>query len=129
MNKHKKNDQGFNFLEMAILCVAGVILMTAGVTHAWLKNSQVEVVREMDRSQRRINDHEDVINSLQVKIDKKLNIYQLRDDLEKSNSDLVMLPVSAIEKLPSSLSYPEQPGVRAVAASDNTDPIFARRTP
>jgi len=36
-----------------------------------------------------------------VKIDKKLNIYQLRDDLEKGHSALRVVPVSVIEKVPS----------------------------
>lgn len=128
MNKHKTNERGFSFLEIVILSVAAVILMTAGVGHAWLKNSQVETVREMDRTQRRINDHEDVINSLQVKIDKKLNIYQLRDDLEKVNSQLVILPVSAIEKIP---AHPIQVSVDAVASSPavNVNSAVAQRSP
>lgn len=126
MNKYKKNEQGLNFFEIAILAVAGVVLLTAGVTHAWLKNSQVEVIREMDRTQRDISDQEDVINSLQVKIDKKLNIYQLRDDLEKSNSRLVLLPVSAIEKIPGEV---RKPSLGAVASADNSDSAFIRRAP
>jgi hypothetical protein len=128
MNKHKTNERGFSFLEIVILSVAAVILMTAGVGHAWLKNSQVETVREMDRTQRRINDQEDVINSLQVKIDKKLNIYQLRDNLEKSGSQLVMLPVSAIVKIP---AHPINVRVDAVAAApnENTNSAIAQRSP
>jgi len=97
--------------------------MTAGVTHAWLKNNQVEVVREMDRSQRHINDQEGVINSLQVKIDKKLNIYQLRDDLEQADSRLVLLPVSAIERIPA------HRGGLAVAVSEDVDSSLAQRSP
>lgn len=129
MNKHKNNDRGFSFLEMFILTVAGVILMTAGVAHAWLKNSQVEVVREMDRTQRRISDHEDVINSLQVKIDKKLNIYQLRDDLVKSNSKLQLMPVSVIEKIPANPAYAARQEGDAVAATENTESSLAQRSP
>ena len=124
MNKRKKNNQGFNWLEMAILCVAAVVLLGGGVTHAWLKNSQVKVFREMDRSQRSIRDQEDVINSLQVKIDKKLNIYQLRDDLEKSDSRLVILPVSAIERISA------RRDVGAVAsASEPVNSTLAQRSP
>ncbi|BDS08418.1 hypothetical protein NT6N_34580 [Oceaniferula spumae] len=99
MNKTKKNNRGFSFAEITLLIMAGVVLMTAGVTHAWLKNSQVEVVRDVDKTQQRISDHNDSINSLQVKIDKKLNIYQMRDDLERRESELVVVPVSAIEKI------------------------------
>lgn len=126
MNKYKNNNRGLSLLEMTILVLAVAILMTAGVTHAWLRNSQVEVVREMDRAQRRIQDHEDVINSLQVKIDKKLNIYQLRDDLEKSNSQLVLLPVSAIERLPGRAAVAD-PG--AIAAALPADSPFVQRSP
>ena len=126
MNKHKTNDRGFSFLEIAILSVAGLILMTAGVIHAVLKNSQVEVVREMDQTQRRINDHEDVIRNMQCKIDKKLNIYQLRDDLEKAGSQLALVPVSAIEKIP---AHPVQMEGGEMASSDPIDSPLAQRSP
>jgi len=99
MNKARKKPHGFNWVEMSLLTVAAIVLMTAGVTHAWLKNSQVEAMREVDGTQRRISDHDDVINSLQVKIDKKLNIYQVRADLELGGSYLEEIPVSAIEKI------------------------------
>lgn len=99
MNKAKKNHHGLSWIEISLLVLSAVVLMTAGVLHAWLKNSQVEVVRDVDRTQRRISDHDDSINSLQVKIDKKLNIYQLRDDLERRTSALEVVPVSAIEKI------------------------------
>jgi len=88
---------------MALLILSAVVLMSAGVTHAWLKNNHVEVIRNVDKAEHRINDHEDSINSLQVKIDKKLNIYQLRDDLESADSRLVLVPVSSLEKIP---NYP-----------------------
>ena len=123
MNKHKKQYQGLRIPEIIILSVAGLILMTAGVGHAWLKNSQVMVVREMDSTQRRIQDQEGVINSLQVKIDKKLNIYQLRDDLKQAGSELVLVPVSAIEKIPL------ESGVGALASSDPSDSSLAQRSP
>lgn len=100
MNKHRQKSRAMSIPEMSLLITAAVVLMSAGFVHAWIKNSHVEVIREVDQTQQRINDHEDSINSLQVKIDKKLNIYQLRDDLERSGSRLVTVPVSAIEKIP-----------------------------
>ena len=107
MNKAKKKSQGLNWAEITLLVIAAVVLMTAGFTHAWIKNCQVEIVRAVDSAQRRISDHDDSINSLQVKIDKKLNIYQLRDDLERGGSELTTVPVSAIEKItPYSSSQP-----------------------
>ena len=124
MNKRKKNDRDFSVLEMVIIGIAAVVLLGGGVTHSMLKNQQVGVFHEMDKSQRSISDQEDMINSLQVKIDKKLNIYQLRDDLEKSDSRLVILPVSAIEKI---MAHRD---VGAVATTtENTNSTLAQRSP
>ena len=100
MNKHRNQQRRLSLPEVLLLIVSAVILMAAGVTHAWLKNSHVQVIHDVDRTQRRISDHEDSMNSLQVKIDKKLNIYQLRDDLERSGSTLVEIPVSSLEIIP-----------------------------
>ncbi len=99
-NKHRDQQRRMSLPEMALLILSAVVLMSAGVTHAWLKNNHVEVIRNVDKTEQRINDHEDSINSLQVKIDKKLNIYQLRDDLERADSRLVLVPVSVLEKIP-----------------------------
>ena len=81
------------------------------------------VMRDVDQAERRISDHEDAINSLQVKIDKKLNIYQLRDDLERADSSLVLVPASAIEVIP---AYPAHQ-VQA-QATDPPTPV-AQRSP
>jgi len=99
MNKRRNQQGKMNLFEAVLLLLAVVILMGAGVTHAWVKNSQVEVVHAVDKVERSISDHEDSINSLQVKIDKKLNLYQLRDDLQRAGSQLVLIPVSSIEKI------------------------------
>lgn len=102
MNQHRDKQRRMSLPEMALLILAAVVLMVAGVTHAWLKNSHVEVIRDVDKTQQRISDHEDSIESLQVKIDKKLNIYVIRNDLERSGSNLVVVPVSALEIIPHS---------------------------
>jgi hypothetical protein len=76
----------------------------------------------VDQTERRIKDHEDAINSLQVKIDKKLNIYQLRDDLERAKSLLVLVPVSAIEVI-----HAHQPGKVQAQVSQQTTSIAQTR--
>lgn len=109
-NKHRNKERRFSLAEVVVLVLAAVVLMVGGVTHAWLKNSHVQVMRDADQAERRISDHEDSINSLQVKIDKKLNIYQLRDDLERADSRLVLVPVSSIEVIPAYPSVRDQVG-------------------
>ena len=122
MNKRRHKDRRFSVAEIIVLILAAVILMVGGVTHAWLKNSHVEVMRAADQAEQRIGDHEDTINSLQVKIDKKLNIYQLRDDLERAGSALVLVPASALEVIP---AYPD--ASNQAQADQPPTPIAQRR--
>ncbi len=97
MNKHRNKDRRFSITEMVLLGFAAPVLMGGGFVHAWLKNSQVEVVKEIRKAERRIADHGSSINSLQAKIDRKLNIYQIRDDLARAGSDLIEAPASSVE--------------------------------
>jgi cell division protein FtsL len=99
MNKHRNKDRRFSIVEMVLLAFAAPALMGGGFMHAWLKNSQVEVVKDIRKTELRISDHEGSINNLQVKIEQKLNIYQIRDDLARAGSQLVIAPASAVKKI------------------------------
>lgn len=99
-NKHRNKQRRLSFSEITFLSLAALVLLTSGFVHAWLKNSHVEVMRDIDKTQQRISDHEDSMNSLQVKIDRKLNIYQIRDDLARAGSRLKEVPSSSVEKIP-----------------------------
>lgn len=99
MNKHRNKDRRFSIAEMVLLGFAAPVLMGGGFVHAWLKNSQVEAVKEIRKTEKRIAEHNSSINSLQAKIDKKLNIYQIRDDLERAGSELVEAPANSVRKI------------------------------
>jgi cell division protein FtsL len=99
MNKHRNKDRRFSVVEMVLLGFAAPALMGGGFIHAWLKNSQVEVVKDIRKAEQRISDHEGSINSLQVKIEQKLNIYQIRDDLARAGSELTEIPASSVKKI------------------------------
>ena len=79
-------------------------------------------MRDVDQTETRIEEHQDAINSLQVKIDKKLNIYQLRDDLERSGSELVLVPAGSIEKIQAN-------SLSGTASTSVKDTSIARITP
>ena len=50
MNKRRHKDRRFSLAEIVVLILAAFILMVGGVTHAWLKNSHVEVMRDADQA-------------------------------------------------------------------------------
>jgi hypothetical protein len=64
MNKHRNKDRRFSVVEMVLLGFAAPALMGGGFIHAWLKNSQVEVVKDIRKTEQRIGEHEGSINSL-----------------------------------------------------------------
>ncbi|MBK1789796.1 hypothetical protein JIN82_01370 [Persicirhabdus sediminis] len=105
-----------SWLEMTILIVAAIALCGGGMFHVWLKNSQVIVQREIEQIKMNIDENDDSINSVQVKIDRKLNLYRIRAELEGTGSELVDIPVHAIEKvLPADPLYVEETARKAVA--------------
>ena len=99
MNKHRNKDRRFSVVEMVLLGFAAPALMGGGFIHAWLKNSQVEVVKDIRKAEQRISDHEGSINSLQSKIE-EVNPYEIGDDLDRAGSQLVLAPASAIKIIP-----------------------------
>ncbi|MGB2402045.1 MAG: hypothetical protein ACPIA7_01410 [Akkermansiaceae bacterium] len=115
MNKHRNKDRKFSIAEMVLLGFAAPVLMGGGFVHAWIKNSQVETVKEIRTTEKRIAEHNGAINSLQAKIDKKLNIYQIRDDLERAGSQLVEAPASSVKKI---APYPSRKSHVISTASD-----------
>ena len=122
MNRRRNHrTRKLTFSELTLIVMTGVILVTAGVLHAWLKNNHVKVQREISQTQSRVQDHQDATNSLQVKIDKKLNIYQLRDDLKRNNSSLVKIPASEIKVISSNPNR--------IPVNKSTDPVVATATP
>ncbi|WP_018969509.1 hypothetical protein [Rubritalea marina] len=82
---------------MIALVVLGAMLATGGVMHAILKNAQVQTAREIDAAERRIEETQENIKMVQVKIDRKLNRHMIRADLENRDSQLVSIRSQDIE--------------------------------
>ena len=97
MNQNKRQKSDSNPLHMIALIVIGLLLATGGVGHAILKNRQVSVAREIDSAERRIEESNETMKMVQVKIDRKLNRHMIRADLANRDSQLVPIPSQDIE--------------------------------
>lgn len=82
---------------MFILIMAALMLATAGVMHAYVKNRQVEVAREIDQTQRRIEECQEQTKMILVKKDRKLNRHIIRNELAERGSDLCAIPPQVVE--------------------------------
>ena len=100
MNKHRNKDRRFSVVEMVLLGFAAPALMGGGFIHAWLKNSQVEVVKDIRKTEQRISEHEGSINSLEAKIAQITTWDFIIEGLARAESQLVLAPASAIKIIP-----------------------------
>ena len=100
MNKHRNKDRRFSVVEMVLLGFAAPALMGGSFMHIWLKNSQVEVVKDIRKAEQRISEHEGSINSLEAKF-AQINTWDfIIEGLAREESQLVLTPASSIKKIP-----------------------------
>ncbi|NNM30352.1 MAG: hypothetical protein HKO57_12595 [Akkermansiaceae bacterium] len=79
--------------------MAAVITTAAGVFHAYVKNRQIDVARQIEETEQRVAQHELDIKTLQMRLDRELNRYLVRDRLQQIASDLVPIPVMSVEEI------------------------------
>lgn len=82
---------------MVILITAALLLAGGGVMHAYAKNCQVQVAREIDASQSRAEEYLENVKMLQVKIERKQNRHTIRDELARRDSHLCAISSQDIE--------------------------------
>lgn len=80
-----------------MIIIVAALLGTGGVLHAVMKNRQVVVAREIDDAQNRIEEAEETMKMVQVKIDRKLNRHIIRAELADRGSELKPISSSSVE--------------------------------
>ena len=105
MNR-KKTIRNLNPGSVIFLVLVTVALASAGVFHASVKNMQVEVGRKIEKTEQRISQHQLDIKTLQMHLDQQLNRFLIRDLLRQSGSELVAIPVNALEEVGSDQAQP-----------------------
>lgn len=113
MNKKRSEINHFASLHVVMLLMVTLLLATGGVLHAYMKNRQIEVAREIDATQTRIIESEEEMKMVQMKIDRKLNRHMIRAELASRGSDLTQIPSSAVEVV-----TPSRVDVGSVAQTD-----------
>ncbi len=92
-----KADLGFG--TVLLLIVTALVMAAAGVFHAYLKNQQIKVARELQGVEDRISQCKLDITTLEVRLDDQLNPILLNDRLIEMSSDLRRIPPSVVEEV------------------------------
>lgn len=99
MNRRKENSARNSFGMYYILVIAAALTAGGGALHAFYKNRQLMVTREIDQVEKRIQAHQLEIEATQMRIDEMLNRYALREQLRGSGSSLKSIPVGLVENV------------------------------
>jgi len=70
-----------------------------GVLHAFYKNRQIQVARQIDAIERRIEQYQLDVRTTQYRTDQLLNRYAIAERLEENSSALRPIPIGVIEEV------------------------------
>jgi predicted nucleic acid-binding protein len=83
------------------LFLAAAIVTVGGVLHAFYKNRQVQVSREIDAIDRRVEQYRLDIRTTEMRMDQLLNRFVIRKQIEANGSALRPIPIGVVEKIDS----------------------------
>ena len=75
-------------------------MAAAGVFHAYIKNRQINVARELQTVENRISQHKLDITNIEVRLDDQLNPILINDRLKEISSDLRRIPMNVVQEVP-----------------------------
>lgn len=104
MNARRRNTSRASSTVIFAIIMGAAISAGGGVLHAYYKNQQVKISREIDATERRIEQTRLEIRTSEMRMDQLLNRFVIRQQLEENGSTLKPIPVRAIEEIHTSPS-------------------------
>lgn len=102
MNRRRAVKPHLGLGTIVLLIVTAVVMAAAGVFHAYVKNRQINVAREIQGVEDRISQYRLDITTLEVRLDDQLNPILINDRLAEMSSDLRRIPVDVVREIPAS---------------------------
>ncbi len=99
MSKNRKKRTTLSPAVFALLILTAISLGATGVFHTVMKNHQLQVVREIERVDRRIREHERDFTNLEIRLGQMENRWDLRNSLVASQTQLRGIPMQVIEDI------------------------------
>ena len=98
MNR-RRNEERPSFSIFFAVILSAVIVAAGGVLHAFYKNRQVTITREIDATDRRIEQYRLDIRTTEMRMDQLLNRYVIRKQIEENGSTLRPIPMGVVEQI------------------------------
>jgi len=100
MNR-RRNESSTPMVVFFALILAAAIAASGGVLHAYYKNRQVQVAREIDTIDRRVRQCRLDIQTTEMRMDMLLNRFAIRKQIEENGSSLRPIPTGVSEEIDS----------------------------
>ena len=110
MNRRRNEPRTSGFPIFALL-IGAAIMAAGGVLHVYYKNSQIQITREIDAIERRVEQYRLDIRTTEMRMDQLLNRFAIREQLEENRSSLRPISVAMVEEID-----PTPPKRRSVAS-------------
>jgi hypothetical protein len=111
MNRRRDEPRTHPSVFFAVI-LAATIVAGGGVLHAYYKNQQVKVIREIDAIDRRVEHSRLEIRTTEMRMDQLLNRFVIRKQLEENGSSLRPISLAVVEEI-----NPAPPAARSVAST------------
>lgn len=100
MNRRRNESRTPMSVFFALFLAAG-IAAAGGVLHAYYKNRQVTITREIDEIDRRVEQYRLDIRTTEMRMDQLLNRFVIRKQIEENGSSLRPIPMGVVEQIDS----------------------------
>lgn len=98
MNR-RRNQAATSALVFFSLILAAAISAGGGILHAYYKNRQIQVAREIDSIDRRVGQYRLDIQTTEMRMDQLLNRFAIRKQIEENGSSLRKIPIGVCEEI------------------------------
>ena len=99
MNKRRNDHPRASRVPLFSIILGAALAAAGGVLHAYYKNFQVNLSREIDASERRIEQCRLEIRTTEMRMDQLLNRFVIRQQLEENRSSLRPIALDAVENV------------------------------
>ncbi|MGB6222227.1 hypothetical protein [Haloferula sp.] len=109
MNRRRNEDHTSHYFAFFALVLAFVAATTGGAMHAIFRNGQIKTERKIAETRQRIEQHRLDMQMIEVRREKLVDRYEIREQLKHWSSELVPVTHGVVEKvrpLPESVSGP-----------------------
>lgn len=100
MNRRRTVTPHLSFGNVVFLIAAALVMASAGVFHAYIKNRQINVSREIQAVEDQISQRKLEIATYEMLLGDELNRFVLGARLKDISSDLRSIPVSVVTEIP-----------------------------